>query len=146
MTSLDTGIGPVPTQTQEPVTRTLVAEFTVHGEPVSKARARVTANGTFTPAKTRAAEAAILAAYLNCAPLGMIPKGVMCELTVTFFNGNRRVRDIDNMLKLVQDALNKQAYEDDSQIIELHGYKHVVPPAEARTEVSLYMLTVGVVA
>ena len=143
MNSADTHVDPMPEYFDAPVERTLIARFVVHGEPVSKARARVTSRGTFTPAKTRDAESAVLAAYLKCAPLGMIPKGVMCELSVQFFNGNRRVRDIDNMLKLVQDALNEQAYEDDSQIIELHGYKHVVPPVEARTEVSLYTLIVG---
>lgn len=31
-------------------------EFTIHAAPVGKARPRVTRNGTFTPAKTRAYE------------------------------------------------------------------------------------------
>lgn len=135
----------LPETVQSPVAYTLVAEFTVPGEPVSKARARVTSRGTFTPARTREAEARVLAAYLASNHLGMIPKGVLCQMSVMFYNGNRRVRDIDNMLKLVQDALNKHAFEDDSQIVELHGYKQVVSPAEARTEVSLWTLSVGVV-
>ena len=36
----------------------------------------------------------------------------------------KRYGDIDNLAKAVMDALNGILWADDSQIVELHGYKH----------------------
>ena len=132
-------------QVQTAVTKTLVAQFTIRGEPVSKERARTTKTGhTYTPQKTVDGEAAVLAAYLQSEPLGMVPKGILCEMETTHYLGTKRARDGDNMYKLVADALNGQAYADDKQIIDGHFHvRFAGTRAEARTEVSLWMLTVG---
>jgi Holliday junction resolvase RusA-like endonuclease len=41
-------------------------------------------------------------------------------LHITFYFGTKRRRDLDNQNKLVLDALTGIAYEDDSQIADLH--------------------------
>ena len=46
---------------------------------------------------------------------------------VTFYFATRRKRDLDNQNKLVLDALTDIAYEDDSQIHELHLYRGYNP-------------------
>jgi Holliday junction resolvase RusA-like endonuclease len=128
--------------TDSPVTRTLVAQFTVPGEPVSKARARVTSRGAFTPQKTRDAEALVAATYrASPHPTRLFEKSDKYELEVTFYLGSLRQRDSDNMAKLVADALNKIAYDDDSQIIDMHIYKRNTLKSAARTEVTLWLLT-----
>lgn len=43
-------------------------------------------------------------------------------LTASFYRP-RRVGDTDNMLKVLQDALNGVAWEDDSQVTEIHAYR-----------------------
>jgi Holliday junction resolvase RusA-like endonuclease len=142
---LGSGDGLMTTTTQAPVTKRLVAHFTIPGEPVSKARARVTSHGTFTPAKTREAEKAVVSAFCNQVlknyDLSLDPT-LKYELRCEFNNGTKRARDTDNMLKLVQDALNGWAYHDDSQIFDLSASKRFVPKADARTEVWLYVLEV----
>lgn len=135
---------PQPEQLQSMVTRRLVAKFTVAGEPVSKARARVTSRGTFTPAKTREAERDVLLAWYtqggsSDAVRPKLPTdkyAIECD----FHLGTKRAKDIDNMAKLVQDALNGHAYTDDSQIFEATATKHFGMKATARTEVRLYLL------
>jgi Holliday junction resolvase RusA-like endonuclease len=52
--------------------------------------------------------------------------------------GTKRVKDVDNMLKLVQDALNGRAFEDDSQIVRLVGVKVFTTPDLARSVVKVY--------
>ena len=46
------------------------------------------------------------------------------SMHIRFFFGSKRKRDLDNQNKLVLDALTGIAYEDDSQIDELHLYRH----------------------
>lgn len=140
--SLGTSDGYTGATTQTAVTKVLIDAFEVAGEPVSKARARVTSHGTFTPQKTRDAEAAVLRAWAKGKQslLGNLATDTY-ELRCDFYLGNHRRRDLDNMTKLVLDALNGRAYIDDSQIVELTARKHFVPKAEARTEVRLWVLS-----
>lgn len=50
--------------------------------------------------------------------------------------------DIDNLVKIVQDALNTVAYKDDSQIAELRAVKRYAGPAEVcETRVTITTLT-----
>jgi Holliday junction resolvase RusA-like endonuclease len=44
-------------------------------------------------------------------------------LQVTFYFGTKRKADLDNFNKITLDALSGIAYEDDSQISELHLYR-----------------------
>lgn len=119
---------------------TLVATFTVHGEPVSKQRARVTGRGTYTPAKTREAEAAVRDA-INEAGFWNPLAGDQFAVHVTFTNGNRRRRDLDNMTKLVLDALNGVAWVDDVQVSEIRAAKVQGEPKTGRTDVRIWRLS-----
>lgn len=102
--------------------------FMVPGQPVPKGRPRVLKNGqTYTDKRTREAEKAIGFA----AKTALIqqrrnrPLTGPLSLTVYFHLKNRRRMDVDNLLKTVQDGLNGVAFEDDSQIVEVHAYKRM---------------------
>lgn len=112
-------------------------EFIVEGDPVGKQRPRF--NGrtrtTYTPRKTKHYETLIRKAYedtggsmldgyisLSLDVYFAIPKSytkvkrLACEHNI---NRPDKKPDIDNILKAVLDALNKVAYEDDKQVIEV---------------------------
>ena len=111
-----------------------VVRFTVAGEPRSKQRPRVTARGTYTPAETRLAEQAVQAAWFRTQSEQFVFQVVV---TIDFYNGNKRRRDLDNMAKLVLDALNKVAYSDDYQVVGLNLRKIFTTRERARTEICL---------
>lgn len=121
-------------------------DFVVEGEPATKSRARVTMRAgkvhAYTPEPTKRAEAAMRAAFLETvgrlAPSDRHAFGV--EATFHMASGIRR--DVDNMLKIVLDGLNKVAWKDDYQVTEVLGRKRACAPGEARTEVAIY--TAGV--
>lgn len=123
--------------------RELVAHFAVAGEPASKARARFTGYGykvrAYTPAKTKTAENGIAAAYLAVAAPNT-DLDTAFGVSVTFLHETGQRRDVDNMLKLVLDALNKLAFPDDVQVTHVEAVKRRVPKGEARTEVAVYKL------
>lgn len=113
------------------------AHFVIYGEPKSKERPRVSKTGNvYTPKTTRDSEKEIVATYLDKCGDVYFEKTV--ELRVSFFLGNKRARDGDNMLKLVQDALNGVAYPDDKQIRSIRVTIWNTTKERARTEVSLY--------
>ena len=88
--------------------------FTVVGEPMSKARARVTRQGnSYTPKTTVEAERRVRECFeaTVCEPFS---NAVGVELA--FFQGTRARRDIDNMVKLILDAMNGVAWADDVQV------------------------------
>lgn len=120
----------------------VVARFTIEGEPVSKARARFTKSGhSYTPDATRTAEAQV-AWQFRAAAKPALPDG---ENTFgvfgIFFSATRQRRDVDNMMKLLLDGLNKVAWADDSQVTEISGRKELIDEVEdARTEVVVYRL------
>lgn len=114
-------------------------EFIVKGEPQGKARPRFSRkSGTvYTPAKTVRYERLIRKAFLDAGGKA-IPSDCYVGITVDAYfqipksytkgkrmacqhNINRPAKkpDIDNSLKAVLDALNKVAYEDDRQVIEV---------------------------
>lgn len=45
--------------------------------------------------------------------------------TISIVLPNKRRRDLDNVTKLVFDALNNLTYLDDNQIVEIHLYKKI---------------------
>jgi Holliday junction resolvase RusA-like endonuclease len=114
-----------------------VTRFVVPGDPVSKARARFSGKGAFTPERTVEAERIVgwhaRAAGLRGQPDASSNFGLLC----VFFTADWRRRDADNMLKLVGDALNKIAYADDSQLTEIAG-RIVHADPSPRTHVLLY--------
>lgn len=127
--------------------REVVAQFTIEGEPVSKARARFTnyrsTVRSYTPQKTKDGEAAVARAFLEQVAPGYTPDGdstfgVYC----LFFNATRQRRDVDNMIKLILDGLNKVAWADDNQVLEVVGRKsYWTPKEDARTEVMIYRIS-----
>lgn len=112
--------------------------FTVKGEPMSKARARVVNGHAFTPLRTRQAEDVVAWSFRDVArghePTATVYYGVSAE----FYAGTRQRRDVDNMLKLILDGLNGVAWVDDNSVLEVFGRKSYCTKAEARTEVCIY--------
>lgn len=96
-------------------------QFTVHGPPVAKERPRAFRKGNYvgiyTPKKTRDYEEHV---RLSAPPMQKMTN-VSCTLVI-FFQDRRR-RDIDNVAKSLLDALNGVAWEDDSEVVELHLYR-----------------------
>lgn len=121
----------------------MTISFTVLGEPVGKARQRVTRFSTYTPEKTVLYENLIKTAYhLQCKdyrfddkqPLRML---VRAEYTIPASASKKKKADMasgkirpikkpdwDNVGKVVSDALNKIAYRDDTQIVECTVQKY----------------------
>ena len=99
-------------------------ELTVPGTPEIKARPRVTKHGTFTPKKTIEAEKRIAAVFLKKYPVTTLITGPV-EMIVDFWMADYARKDVDNLGKLVMDALNQIAYQDDSQVVAILARKHL---------------------
>ena len=116
----------------------ILIEFVIQGEPTSKARPRVVDGRAYTPERTASAEAQVQAAYLGCGnrlTLKSFESGARYSVTMLFACQTRQRRDIDNMVKLILDALNGVAWTDDAQVTEIHASKVLVPVGRARTDV-----------
>lgn len=126
------------------MTAELVAVFALQGEPVSKARARFTNYGSktraYTPAKVTAAETAVALAFRAAGGTFDPSAETTFGVDVTFHNGTRQRRDIDNMIKLILDGLNGVAWVDDTQVMDVVGRKRFTSREMARTEVAVYRL------
>ena len=101
-----------------------IVTFTVPGRPKPKGRPRFTKKGrAYTPQATRDAERHIIDLFELACPLWEPTiEDVRLTLDVHFQYG--RVADLDNVVKLIQDALNGYAYRDDRQIRELVAVGH----------------------
>ena len=118
--------------------------FIIPGEPVGKGRPKfTTTNGfarAYTPKKTQSYENLVKMAFLQerreppfCGPVSMrisaffsIPKSWPKKRLSAHNNKSEAVTkkpDLDNIIKIVADALNKLAYVDDSQIFEVTALK-----------------------
>lgn len=111
--------------------------FIVEGEPQGKGRHRTTKTGhIFTPEKTALYENWIKTCYLSRTDKEMligelratihayycIPKSKSLKVKQSMLEGLVRPTkkpDIDNVAKCVLDSLNKIAYADDTQVVEL---------------------------
>ena len=115
-------------------------KFVVAGEIVGKGRPRFTRSGrTYTPKKTADYERTIKTAYLN--KYSYLSQKALRIKIIAYFKVAKnhsnikkqkmlanelqctKKPDIDNITKVVLDALNKVAYEDDTQIVEVASIK-----------------------
>lgn len=115
--------------------------FIVPGPPTGKGRPKFCSMGKFgkayTPAKTKAAELDILTRFKNSYPgarplagalsvkiqaIFSVPKNSSRKLRIAMLEGSvkpTKKPDIDNITKLVLDALNGHAFIDDANVVEL---------------------------
>lgn len=130
-------------------------KLVVEGEPVAQERARFHGHA-YEPAKSKNAKAnirAIADAEMYAQGFTKAHKDMPVALTCWFYRpvpvskalwlrtGMRhniiaptpKWKDVDNCIKLVSDALNGLAYEDDAQVVEVHGYSKYAE--EAKTEI-----------
>jgi len=113
-------------------------KLVIAGEPVPKARPRVSKAGTYTPARTLEAEDRIGWAFRES---GMARHDLPARLHVrlTFACKAKRHSDLDNMIKLALDALNGLWFEDDWQIDSIDAVREWVE-SEPRTEIVIMEL------
>jgi Holliday junction resolvase RusA-like endonuclease len=114
--------------------------LTIPGEPVAKQRARHGKFGTYTPEKTVNYETLVKQLYiqqnfakqldgqlkLTANAYFSIPKSVSKTARAAMVAGILRPvkkPDSSNVVKIIEDALNKLAYRDDSQIVSLNVEK-----------------------
>lgn len=113
-------------------------DVTIPWTPKAKARPRVTRSGVaYTEPETRKAEEAFRKEFLEAVGDDFALISGPIEVHWTFSNGHvhmqvwstpdytqRKLRgDLDNYLKLISDALNGVAYEDDKQIVSIKAAK-----------------------
>ncbi len=108
-----------------------VHSATVPGNPVPKERPRVVNGRAYTPKRTREAEAVV---RLHARHLPCLAGPV--RLSLAFYRANAVPCDLDNLAKLVSDALNGQAFADDRQIVVLSALK-AIDRENPRTEIEL---------
>ena len=113
-------------------------EFMIPGSPVPKERPRVVKGHAYTPKRTSDAEAAVRnrallarARWASEAPI---------RLVCRFYRGDARACDLDNLSKLIQDALNGITYRDDKQIVILSATKSI-DRVHPRTEIEIEELS-----
>ena len=108
----------------------LAFSFRVPGHAVGKARPRVTSRGTFTPPTVTKAEKAVQLFALAARPRGwpLTSPSYAVELDVyerSGKGGRRGVRpDVDNVGKLVLDALHGVAYANDVAVDDVRFTRH----------------------
>lgn len=120
----------------------------VYGEPIPKGRPRMAVRGKFvqvyTPKKTRDAEDSFIVQIIKYRPetpmegplsidikcYKLKPKSMSKKVTEWITKP-----DLDNLVKLVIDAMNKIFFKDDSQIVKITASKHY--DNTPRTEVKI---------
>lgn len=136
-----------------------IISFFVPGDPVGKARPRVVDGHAYTPGKTKAYEQEIRLAYKQfakgrCDKLAKFDKDEAIALYVTCYyripksaskakkarmmsweEKPRKKPDLDNVLKIVADALNGYAYYDDCQIVIMGANKRYAEAPGIQVEV-----------
>ena len=113
----------------------MAINITIPGRPVPKARPRLGMRGKtayiYTPARTKEYEEFIgwTAKAAGCKPLeGPVEVELWC-----YTKGRA---DVDNLSKSILDGLNGIAFEDDSQVVDLHVHKRKVK-ADERVEIEI---------
>lgn len=118
--------------------------FEIPGKPIGKARPRVTMRGgyarAYTPERTKEFENRIKDAYIEKYGYQKMSGALAIDVIAWFeppastskknrkamINGDvpySKKPDTDNVIKAVLDALNGVAYDDDSYVIAVYGFK-----------------------
>lgn len=113
----------------------MAIKITIPGRPVPKARPRLGMRGKtayiYTPPKTKEYEELVgwTAKAAGCRPIeGPVEVELWC-----YTKGRA---DVDNLSKSILDGLNGVAFDDDSQVVDLHVYKRKVKTDE-RVEIMI---------
>jgi Holliday junction resolvase RusA-like endonuclease len=111
--------------------------FVIKGEPKGKGRPRFTKTGrVYTPSETSRYEELVRLSYLNMAkgykftsPVRVTikafckpPKGKSKKVVEDMLNGRilpTKKPDADNVAKIILDGLNKVAWDDDTQVVDM---------------------------
>lgn len=126
-------------------------KFIIPGEPVAKGRPRLGKFGTYTPTKTVNYENLVKLyytssggkkhegmLYMKITAYFSIPKSTSKKKHAEMIDGNIRPTkkpDIDNIVKIIGDALNGIAYDDDSSVVSVNAEKYYSD--EPRVEVEI---------
>lgn len=100
--------------------------FTVPGQPRPKERARVTRRGTFTPKRTADYERTVYTAALLAVsrlPGGRWswPRDAWYRVELTLAYGDRRIADVDNVVKAILDGCHEVLWENDKRARSVHA-------------------------
>lgn len=106
--------------------------FIVDGTPRAKQSFRYTKNGGgFTPPQVREWQNAIKIRAKNVMALaGLDPIRGEVAVRLVFVLKTRRVIDCDNLSKAVLDSIKDIVFDDDTNVVNLHIVKHVMPKAK----------------
>lgn len=115
---------------------------TFHGKPQVKQRPRFYAGHMSTPLATQKAEAKIKEEYHKKHGNTILFPSEPLSMTVYYYCGDHRKRDLDNLVKLTCDGLNGTCYSDDSQIMKIKATK-VYAPDNPRTLVNIQVIEEG---
>jgi crossover junction endodeoxyribonuclease RusA len=110
-----------------------VHRFVIPGNPIPKERPRVVKGHTYTPKRTLDAER-VVQFYAKRARVPCLAG--LVRLTVSFYRDSAHACDLDNLVKLVSDALNGIAWKDDRQVVVLSALK-AIDRENPRTEVQI---------
>jgi len=92
---------------------------------------------SYTPARTRQAEERIRLEVVAARGPGRDLDDAPRALTLRFYRATGRTADLDNLVKLVKDALNGIAWRDDRQVVQLHASRFDRQD-RPRTEIAVY--------
>lgn len=122
-----------------------VYKFTVPGNPVGKGRPRLSRGVIYTPRETSDYESWIVHNFKYQYPR-VLPSTQCISLTIiaTYHTPKKTKHieprgkgypDLDNVIKIVMDALNGVAYGDDSQVVCIYSHKRYSEESQLEIEI-----------
>jgi Holliday junction resolvase RusA-like endonuclease len=112
-------------------------QFTIPGKPVpQERRIHIRGGWAFDPPKSRATKHFVRICALKALPRYSKPSGYCFSVTLIFC-GPHWGADIDNLSKLVLDAIKGVFWKDDHQVTELIARKVRAPKGDEKTMVTI---------